>query len=97
MNRPGLLKGFTNIRFSCYFTGCCCMARDVPMSAPYFTTDGNTYKAQVGNSIQLLCQVSFRKQKCSFLHCKYQAVGFIFSSTYIMLFLNSEKNTLKFV
>ena len=33
------------------------MARDVPMSAPYFTTDGNTYKAQVGNSIQLLCQV----------------------------------------
>lgn len=37
--------------------GCCCMARDVPMSAPYFTTDGNTYKAQVGNSIQLLCQV----------------------------------------
>ena len=57
MNRPSLSKGFTNIRFSCYFTGCCCMARDVPMSAPYFTTDGNTYKAQVGNSIQLLCQV----------------------------------------
>jgi len=34
------------------------MARDVPMSAsPYFTTDGHTYKAQVGNSVILLCQV----------------------------------------
>jgi len=38
--------------------GCCSiMARDVPMSAPYFTTDEkNTYKAQVGNSVILLCQ-----------------------------------------
>ena len=34
------------------------MARDVPMSTPYFTTnEKNTYKAQVGSSVILLCQV----------------------------------------
>ena len=33
------------------------LAQNVEVALPYFTSSGNTYRAQVGNSVTLICQV----------------------------------------
>lgn len=43
---------YSNISFA--FSGLC---KELPLSMPFFTSQANTYRAQVGNSVTLFCQV----------------------------------------
>ena len=54
-----------HIFFSLFLSGLC---RDVTtLSMPFFTSKPNTYRAQVGNSVILICQVeNLGKLKCCF-------------------------------
>ena len=65
----GLLKPISLFHFtfflSLFLSGLC---RDVTtLSMPFFTSKPNTYRAQVGNSVILICQVeNLGKLKCCF-------------------------------
>ena len=42
------------------------------MSVPYFTTEGNTYQAQMGNSVTIVCQVENLGKFIFEIQMKYQ-------------------------